>query len=151
MIPLDRPARRENNWRLDCGSASAELVLLLPLLIVLIYAVLFAERGAGARVRLDMAAHQAARAASQTHSTAQAIEAATTIATAALRDSHPACAFLSIRVNGSLAAGSTVTTDITCTIDLHDLVVAPLPGTITLTSRATAPVDVYRSTPGNRP
>ncbi|HEX8864347.1 MAG TPA: TadE/TadG family type IV pilus assembly protein, partial [Lentzea sp.] len=52
-------------WRDDRGSASAEVVLITPILILLlVFVAVVVHRGVDARLRLNDTAHQAARAAS---------------------------------------------------------------------------------------
>ncbi|MDT0307266.1 TadE/TadG family type IV pilus assembly protein [Streptomyces sp. DSM 44917] len=142
----------------DRGSASAELVLLLPVLILVLYVVVYAERGSDARMRLDDAAHQAARAASQARTPGQAADAARATADAALAEAGIACQTITVQLDGTLEPGSTVTATLTCTVGLQDLAMIPLPGTTTLDANFTAPVDLYRgstltpaATGGERP
>ncbi|WP_059007934.1 TadE/TadG family type IV pilus assembly protein [Streptomyces specialis] len=138
-----RPVRRNRFG--DRGSASAELVLLLPVLILVLYVVVYCERGSDTRMRLDDAAHQAARAASQARTPGQAADAARATATAALDEAGVACQAVTVQLDGTLEPGSTVTATLTCTIGLQDLAMIPMPGTTTLDARFTAPVDLYRS------
>ncbi|KAB8166552.1 pilus assembly protein TadE [Streptomyces sp. 3MP-14] len=132
----------------DRGSASAELVLLLPVLILVLYVVVYSTRGAESRMRIDDAAHQAARSASQARTPAHALHNAETAATAALENAGLACQHVDVDLNGSLDAGSTVTVTLTCTVGLQDLAFLPLPGSTTLSAEFTAPVDVYRGATG---
>ena len=76
-----RPADRE-----ETGSVVAELVLLTPLLILVLLFVVALGRLAGARIDVDGAAAQAARAASIARDPATATAMATQTATAALSD-----------------------------------------------------------------
>lgn len=149
VAPASRRTVRNRRWLLvgsDCGSASAELVLLMPVLILLVYFVVYCERGAEARMRLNDAAHQAARTASQARTPSQASQDARASVTAALRDAGIACQHTEVETAGSLRAGSTVTVVLTCTVGLEDLALLPLPGDTTLSARFSAPVDVYRGT-----
>ncbi|WP_199826202.1 TadE/TadG family type IV pilus assembly protein [Streptomyces sp. SBT349] len=148
MPPAPRPyrLRPSSPCRVlgDRGSASAELVLLLPVLLLVMYVMVYSARGAESRMRIDDAAHQAARAASQTRTPTHALHQAQTTATAALETAGLACRHVTVHLNGSLDAGSTVTVTLTCTVGLQDLALLPLPGSTILEAMFSAPVDVYR-------
>jgi Flp pilus assembly protein TadG len=133
------------NLRDERGSAASELVLLTVALMVLLMFVAFCGRGADARLRLDDAAHQAARAASAARTPAAASAAARATAAAALQGAGAGCLYLTVETTGSLRPGTTVTTTVSCTLGLRDLALL-LPGTRTLHARFTAPVDLYRGT-----
>ncbi|WP_062204457.1 TadE family protein [Streptomyces sp. NBRC 109706] len=131
------------NPRRDDGSASLELVLLTPVLILLTMLVVGLGRVADVRIRVEDAAHHAARAASLAYDTERAQHAAHQAAGAALAG----CAqhFVNLDHDG-LLPGSTVTATVSCRSDLTDLVGTGLPGALTLTATSTSPVDTYRST-----
>src|SRR5581483_7379795 len=64
-------------WRSDQGSVTAEITLVTPLLVMLlVFVAVVIHRGVAAQLRLNDAAHQAARAASIERTPAAAIEAA---------------------------------------------------------------------------
>jgi Flp pilus assembly protein TadG len=137
---------RRLRWRTDRGSASAELVVMIPVLLIVLFFIVYCQRGTEARLRLDDAAHQAARAASQQTTPAAATERARATATAALDQAGVACRTFTVRVTGTLQPGSTVTARITCTVGLDDLAFLPVPGSKRLTSTFHAPVDRFRTT-----
>ena len=84
-------------WRADRGSAATELTLLAPVLVmVLVLVAVVAHRVVDARLRLDSAAHQAARAASIERSAAGAERAADDLAASALGSAGPSCADLNV-------------------------------------------------------
>ncbi|WP_413116242.1 TadE/TadG family type IV pilus assembly protein [Streptomyces sp. CY1] len=128
----------------DQGSATAELVLLIPVLLLAVWFLVYCSRLPDARLRLEDAAHQATRAASQARSPSTAARQARSTATAALDQAGIACQSLTVDTRGSLQPGSTVTVAVSCTVGLHDLALLQLPGTTVLQARFAAPVDVYR-------
>jgi Flp pilus assembly protein TadG len=135
-------------WRADRGSAATELTLLAPVLVmVLVLVAVVAHRVVDARLRLDSAAHQAARAASIERSAAVAERAATDIAAAALGSAGPSCADLAVATNPSgFRAGGAVTVTVSCSVDLTGGLLLGVPGRATVTATATEPVDTFRST-----
>ncbi|MGP4115277.1 TadE/TadG family type IV pilus assembly protein [Streptomyces sp. 4N509B] len=132
--------------RTDRGSASAELVVVIPVLLIVLFFIVYCQRGAEARLRLNDAAHQAARAASQQTTPAAASDSARATATAALDQAGVSCRSFTVRVTGTLQPGSTVTAHVTCTVGLDDLAFLPLPGAKQLTATFHAPVDRFRTT-----
>lgn len=81
------------------GSVTVELVLLTPLLILVLLFVVALGRLAGARLQIDTAAGQAARAASLARNPATAIQLAQRTAAASLTGAHLTCAQLAVNVD----------------------------------------------------
>lgn len=132
----------------DRGSASAELALLTPVLILIAMLVLLAHRLVSAGMAADAAAHAAARAATLERTPAVAHTAAETAAAQAVRTHELSCATHDLTVNTSgLTPGTTVDVTLTCHAHLSDLVGLHLPGTRTIEGTASSVVDTYRSTP----
>ena len=130
------------------GAVATELVLLTPLLIVLLLFVVALGRLAGARINVDGAAAQAARAASIATTPAQATAAAQESATAALGSDHVTCATLKIATDtAGFAPGGSVTVTVTCAVALSDLTGLRLPASEHVTSTAISVIDAYRSAP----
>ncbi|GAA5121000.1 TadE/TadG family type IV pilus assembly protein [Haloechinothrix salitolerans] len=127
------------------GSAATELVLLTPLLIMLLLFVVFCGRLADARLRVDDAAHQAARAASLARSGHQAVTDARGTAQAALSRAGVTCRSLSVdaQVSG-LQPGSTVIVTVSCDIGLSDVALLGVPGSMTADASASSVVDRWR-------
>jgi Flp pilus assembly protein TadG len=123
-----------------------ELVLGVPVLMLLLWFLVYCGRMSDARLRVEDAAHQAARAATLARTTSAARADARTTAAASLTDAGVTCRSFAVTATGTLAPGSTVTATVTCTVDLHDLALLDVPGTTKLTAHFTAQVDVYRST-----
>jgi Flp pilus assembly protein TadG len=136
--------RRRQPGRED-GSATAELVLVTPLLILFVLFIVGLGRLAHARAMVNDAAAQAARAATlQYLDPAQAAAAAQQTAAAALASAGLACASQSTSVDtGSDHPGGTITVTLTCHVDLSREIAAGFPGSQTLTATFTSPVDTY--------
>lgn len=147
--PRSRPARPARAWwRADCGSAAVELTLVTPLLILLLVLVgVLLHRGITARLELDTAAHQAARAAALARTIPAADQAARAAAQAALTTTAPGCTAVEIAVDtGRWRPGGVVAVTVSCALDLTAAVGAGLPGHDTLTATATEPLDSFRGT-----
>ncbi|MPZ79669.1 MAG: pilus assembly protein TadE [Actinophytocola sp.] len=147
-IHLGQPGRalRED----DRGSATAEMVLLTPLLIIMLLFIVFCGRLAGSNLRLNDVAHQVARAASLARTTTSAQNDARATAQTALADAGITCQSLAVTVNtAGLRPGSTVTVDVSCTVGLSDLSLLGVPGSTTLSASFASPVDTYRGIAGN--
>jgi Flp pilus assembly protein TadG len=147
-----RCARRPwwTTWRHgDQGSASAEITLLTPVLVMLLVVIgIVIHRGVETRLRIDAAAHQAARAASLEHTPAAATTAARATVARALSASTTTCRHHEITTStGSLRPGSSVTVTVTCDVDLADALLPGLPTTRRVSATAREPVDRWRSTP----
>jgi len=139
--------RRSRLRRDESGSVTAELVLLTPLLILLLLFVVALGRLAGARLEVDGAAAQAARAASIAQSPSSATAMAQQTATAALSSDHVTCAQLSVDTDTSrFTPGGSVGVTVTCTVNLGDLTGLRLPSAETISSQSTSVIDTYRPT-----
>lgn len=131
-----RPAAR--------GSATVELALLAPLLVAFALLVVGLGRLAGARMTVEDAAHQAARAATLARDPATATTQAQTAAARTLDGQRPPCARHNVRVDtAGLRPGVTVRTEVTCRMRLRDVAMI-LPGTTTVAGSSAAVVDYYR-------
>ncbi|MCU4187356.1 pilus assembly protein [Acidiferrimicrobium sp. IK] len=130
----------------ESGSVTAELVLLTPLLILMLLFVVALGRLSGARLEVDGAAAQAARAASIARDPATATAMATQTATAALGSDHVTCAQLTVSTdNAQFTPGGSVAVTVTCTVALSDLTGLRLPASESIRSTASSVIDVYRS------
>lgn len=142
LTTVPRPGR----LRGDGGSAAAELVLLTPLLVLMLLLVVAAGRLVQARLEVDSAARQAARAASLASDPAIAATAAASTAQLALTGQGITCARHTITLSTSdFRPGGQVTATLSCTVQLAGLSGLHLPAAITITSRFNSPIDVYRS------
>lgn len=144
---LDRPGRREGARR-ETGSATVELTIATPLLVaVLVLVAVVVHRGVDARLRLDDAAHQAARAASLARSPVAATTAADATAAQALADAGLVCDPVTIATDTArFAPGGVVTVTVGCTVSHSDALFVGIPGSRQLTATFTSPVDTWRAT-----
>ena len=141
-----RGAQRRADER---GSVTAELVILAPLLVLMLLFVVALGRLAGARIDVDGAAAQAARAASIARDPGSATAAAEQTAASALAGQGVTCGDLSVSVGTSnFVPGGSVSVTVACSVSLADLVGLRLPSTETLSGTAVEPVDLYRSLSG---
>jgi Flp pilus assembly protein TadG len=147
MTAVTRPGRphpRRPDSR-DRGSATAELVLLTPFLILLLLFAVAAGRLVQARLDVDSAAQQAARAASLARTPQAASAQATQVAQAALAGQSVTCHPAVITPDlGDFTPGGQVSVQVSCTVRLSDLSLLHLPSSKTLTSTFTSPIDTYR-------
>ncbi|MBC9718017.1 pilus assembly protein [Streptomyces sp. TRM66268-LWL] len=133
--------RRRAGARSDRGSASTELVLITPLLILLLLVAVDLGKLAGARLDADEAAHQAARAASLTRAAADGQAQAQTAAVASLNGAGSSCRQPEITAStDGFQPGGSVTVTVSCHVDLDT---PGLPDQ-TLTAKAASVVDLYR-------
>ncbi|MEV2272898.1 TadE/TadG family type IV pilus assembly protein [Nonomuraea africana] len=128
------------------GSATAELILLTLLLFVLALFAVAAGRLVTARLEVNNAAHQAARAASIARTPAAAGAAARSAADGALAAKRVTCASRQVNVGlGSFRPGGSVTVTVTCRVKLSDVALVHIPGNTALSSSFVAPIDYWRS------
>lgn len=127
------------------GSASVELVLLTPLLLVMLVFVVFLGRLGQARNDVDRAARDAARAASLARSPSDADAAGVGAARDTLQSGGITCGEFDVVVDTSrFAAGGDVAATVSCTLNLADVVELKLPGSQRLTATFSEPVDAFR-------
>jgi Flp pilus assembly protein TadG len=130
----------------EAGSVTAELVILTPLLILFLLFVVALGRMAGARIDVEGAAAQAARAASIARDPASAQQAAQQTANQALGSDHVTCAHLAVATNtAQFVPGGSVAVTVTCSVSLSDLTGLRLPTSESVSSRFVAVIDQYRS------
>ena len=134
----------------DRGSATLELVVLAPALLLLVGLVVFAGRITVTAGSVEQAASAAAREASLARSVSTARSAAAQAARAALAERGMKCSALAVTTNTAgfavrVGRPATVTTTVSCTVSMADLAMPGLPGSRTLTSSAVSPLDTYRS------
>jgi len=130
----------------ESGSVATELVLLTPLLLLMLLFVVALGRTVSARMEVDGAAAQAARAASIARDPATATAMAQQAATTALGSDHVTCANLTVTTDtADFEPGGQVAVTVTCTVDLADLVGLRLPASQSISSTSTSVIDVYRA------
>lgn len=133
-------------WIRDDGSAATELVVLAPLLVLVLLVVVGLGRMADARLRVDDAAHQAARAASLARNPGQARQQAGSAAGAALAAYGPSCSHFAVQSGtGPWTPGGVVRVTVTCSVDLG---ITGMPAHITVKRTAVSVIDLHRGAPG---
>lgn len=131
--------------RADRGSVTAELALLTPLLVLLALAAVGLGRTESARIQVDSAARQGARAASLAPDRATAADRARRTVAQALAANTLTCTAGPVTVDlRTYQPGGLLTVTVSCAVDLRDVGMPGLPGTITLVASATSPIDRYR-------
>ncbi len=128
----------------ESGSASLELALVTPVLLLLLLFITALGRLGATRSQIDAAAAQAARAASigrtATDATAQARESLSAATSAGLP-----CTETATGVDVSrFGPGGLVVVELTCRIELSAVSGIAIPGSKLLQSRAVAVVDAFR-------
>jgi len=134
----------------DRGSVSIELAILLPGFIALTLLAVMFGRETIAQSAVDLAAHDAARAASLARTAAQAAADGEAAARSTLDARNAACDVLSVSIDTTgfaVPAGTPaqVTATVSCVVPLSDLSLPGMPGSFTMTSTFTSPLDTYRS------
>lgn len=138
-------ARRRRRGAAERGSVTAELVLLTPLLILILLFVVALGRLASARLQVDTAASEAARAASLARNPAAATQLADQTATATLTGGHLSCAHVGVSVDtADFVPGGWVAVTVTCAVSLADVTGLRLPAAESVSSRFVEPLDLYR-------
>jgi Flp pilus assembly protein TadG len=134
--------------RRERGSASVELAVVAPALVILMLLVVFAGRAADTDAQVTRAAGAAARAASlRQHPTDAAADARTT-AVENLASAGVACDPLDVDVDlADFRAGGTVAVTVACHVPMSDMALLGVPGTRTSVSTALEYIDQYRSGP----
>ncbi|MEE2038928.1 TadE/TadG family type IV pilus assembly protein [Nocardiopsis sp. CT-R113] len=141
-FPTRQPQRRRY-LRNDAGSASVELTLLVPVLLLALVLMVVAGRQVSAALITQDAAAAAARAASLQRDPASAQTHAHQTAERELAGRGVVCARFTASADATrFAPGGTVEVAVACTVTLVDL--GGFGGQRTLSAAATSPVDPYR-------
>jgi Flp pilus assembly protein TadG len=139
-MPPPSPARRKQ----DEGSVTIEAIGMAMVLILIIVILGALGRASDAHQQVSVAAHAAARAASLARTAAGARAAAHDTAEANLRVTT-SCTHPQITVDAArFAPGGSVTVTVTCTIQLADLGLPGLPGTMRVFQASVSPIDLHR-------
>lgn len=131
----------------DTGSATAELVLLTPLLVMILLFVVLCGRLTSAQLDVDAAASAAARAASLARTNPTARTAAEHTALDTLASRGVTCQDATITMTGTLTPGSAITIRVSCQVPLTDLTLLTVPGHRHVEAEATSPIDQWRGSP----
>lgn len=130
------------------GSVTLEAAIAAPVLMLLVFLIVFAGRAAMAAQMVKTAAWDAVRTASIARTESQAVTTATAAAAASLANQGIACGpRVSIESGGfrvPVGTAATVRATVHCTVDLSDIGLPGLPGSITLSASATSALDTRR-------
>ncbi|MCA1192878.1 TadE/TadG family type IV pilus assembly protein [Saccharopolyspora sp. 6V] len=131
------------------GSASVELAVLTPVVLVVLAVVIAGGRIVGAHAALDTATTAAARAASLARTAPAAHAAASTTARDTLAQEGLHCGQQALAVDTSgfdvpLGRTGSVAVRASCTVALADLALPAMPGSIPLHTEFTSPLDPFR-------
>ena len=131
-------------WRNDRGSASVELAILAPLVGLLLGAVVLVGRVQIARADVEGAARSAARDLSIARDPYVAVDGVRSSLMTTLGVGSPTCRSLSFTPD----IGTTrVSVTLTCTVDLREAAVLPVPGSMSVSASASEIIDTYREGP----
>jgi Flp pilus assembly protein TadG len=128
----------------DRGSASVELAILAPLVGLLLGAVVLVGRVQLARADVEGAARSAARDLSISRDPYLAVESVRASLADTLDAGSPTCRSMSF---SPTIGTESVAVTISCTVDLQEAAVLPVPGSMTVTASATEIIDTYREGP----
>ena len=114
--------------------------------MLLVFVAVVVHRGVDARLRLDDAAHQAARAATLQRSIPAAVTAAQSTARNALASAGVVCRSVQVATDtAGLVPGGTVTVTVSCPVDFGDAPILSVANQRVVSSTASEPVDTWRS------
>ena len=131
------------------GSATLELVIVIPATLLILSAIIMAGRLALAHQAIQAVAYDAARAASVARDRGTAASDAARVAGFSLASNGLSCTHTSTNVDTSgftaaVGQAAAVSVAVTCVVGLGDLSLPGIPGTVTLEADAISPIDTYR-------
>ncbi len=142
-------ARAFNRSRDERGTVAIEAAIGVPAFGLFVAMIILGGRVEIAKQSVEAAAYEAARAVSIERTQSEAIAAGRSSAASSLHDQDVNCTSTNITVNAAAfnaPIGNTaqVNVTVTCTVNLSDLSIPGIPGTRTVTTTASSPVDAYR-------
>ena len=140
-------ARRRRDER---GSASVELVILVPALVLVLGLLVAGGRLWFARATVVEAAESAARAASLARSAGEARSEGQQAANRTLATDGLTCGAESVSIDTSafgvpVGTPAAVTASVACRVPFADLALPGMPGSITVRTEGAAALDTYRA------
>ncbi len=133
------------NRRSERGSATAEVAILVPTVVLLVGFVVLVGRLSTTQQGVNSASADAARAASIRQDPWAAQADGVAAAAETLGDQRVSCAVLDTSIDTArLEPGGIVTATVTCTVGLGDLLGLGIPGSRQVTSSSSSTVDRYR-------
>ncbi len=144
------PVRKSASSRDDRGSATVELTLLIPALLLVLGLLVAGGRVWFARTAVVEAAQSAARAASLARSAEQGRADGVDAGEQSLTTARLVCASSTVSVDAAAFAvpvgtPATITATVDCRVSLADLLLPVVPGSLQLTGEGSASLDTYRS------
>lgn len=132
------------------GAVAIELAILTPAVILFFVVMVVAGRITLARQAAEAAAFDAARTASLARSASAAQTQATNAALSSFQSQGIECISLAVAVNTAgfgiePPAPATVSVSVSCNVQLADIALPGIPGSMTLDGQFTSPLDRYRS------
>ncbi|MDN5762678.1 MAG: pilus assembly protein [Microlunatus sp.] len=132
------------------GSASVELVIVVPVLVIMLGLLIAGGRLWFARATVVEASQSAARAASLERSAGTAASAGQAAAARVLRTEGLDCGGLDVSVDTSafgvpVGTPATIRSTVRCTVRFADLSLPGMPGSITVESAGASALDTYRA------
>lgn len=140
---------RLRHTQCDRGALSLEAMVLFPVLIMVLLLVVAAGRVTSSHNAVDSAARNASRAASLERNGGSASSAGQETAREVLAQQGLQCTSTSVSIStGGFSARigepASTTATVTCVVNLSDIALPGLPGSKTMTSSFTSPIDSYR-------
>ncbi len=134
----------------DRGSVAIEAAIGMPAFMLFVGLIIFAGRVAIAHQAVAAAATEAARSAAIARSSSAAISDGSAAGAASLANQQLHCTSSSISVdpqgfNVPVGTPAQVKATVQCSVDLSDLALPGVPGTLTITETMTIPLYTYRS------
>lgn len=131
------------------GSAAIEAAIGVPAFMLFVLLVIFGGRVAMAHQAVQSAAAEAARTASIARTQGQAQSDGAGGAAASLSSQGVHCISQNVSVDASgfaapVGTPATIRATVRCTIDLSDVSIPGVPGSMTITETMTSPLDTYR-------
>ena len=135
--------------RTERGSAAIETAIGVPAFLLFIALVVGAGRVAIARQAVGAAAGEGARSASIARTRASADHDAAAAAISTLANQRLQCVTTQVVVDTSgfatpVGDAASVSVTVTCIVNLRDIAVPVMPGTVPITVTMTSPLDTYR-------
>lgn len=149
MRPLQRLLATVTRRHDEDGSAVIEAVVGVPAFMLFVGLIIFGGRTIMAHQAVESAAGDAARTASIARSAGDASGTATAAGAASLKNQQVQCITQSVTVDTAgfsapVGTPARVMATVTCRVNLSDLSVPGVPGSLTVTESATSPIDTFR-------
>ena len=129
----------------ETGSATAELVVLAPVLAAILLFLVGLGRLAWSESQVNDAVRAAAQAGVVASTPAGAVSAARAAALDSLSADHISCVSPDVSVDVSrFVPGGQLRVELTCAVSLSDVALPGVPGSRTLSASLVAPVETYR-------